>query len=314
MYIFHDTMAYYGMPLTGLILNSLVGNVIAYFGNDEQKEEFLPRTARGEILFCLLYTEPDAGSDLASVRTRADEAGDYFIINGSKIFTSLGHEAHYGLMAARTDQEAPKRRGISLFIVPLDSEGVSVNRLYTMGDGLVGEESFSDVRVHRKYMIGEKNQGWTILNMALGLERGNVASFAAQGKRCFHELIEEVRRRKLDMDPVTCQQIAQMEIELEVTDLMNWHINSLLSRGEMPITEAAMTKLYSSEMMKRLANTSVNILGFCGLLKRGSEGAVLGGLLEYLYQIATMLTVGAGSTEIMEQLIARSGLGLPTFS
>lgn len=311
MAIFHETLAYYGMPVTGLILTSLAGNVIAYFGSDDLKKEFLPRVARGELLICLLYTEADAGSDLASLKTRAEEDGDDFIINGAKIFTSLGHEAHYGLMAARTDPEASKREGISLFMVPMDAEGVSVNPLYTMGDGLVNEEVFADVRVPRRYMIGEKNQGWTVLTMALGLERGAVAGISAQGKRFYDELIKLVKEKGLDSDPVVRQKLAQMDIELEISELMNWHFNCLLSKGEVPIMEAAMAKLYSSEAMRRMANEVMNILGFAGLLKRGSEGAPLGGMAEYLYQIVTMVVVGAGSTEIMQRIIARGGLGLP---
>jgi len=311
MAIFHETLAYYGMPVTGLILTSLVGNVIAYFGSEELKKEFLPRVARGELLLCLLYTEADAGSDLASLKTRAEEDGDDYIINGAKIFTSLGHEAHYGLMAARTDPEAPKREGVSLFMVPMDAEGVGVNPMYTMGDGQVNEEVFADVRVPRRYMIGEKNKGWTVLTMALGLERGAVAGISAQGKRFYHELVALVKENGLDSDPVVRQKLAQMEIELEVSELMNWHFTSLLSRGEVPVMEAAMAKLYSSEAMRRMANEVMNILGFAGLLKRGSEGAPLGGLPEYLYQIVTMVVVGAGSTEIMQRIIARGGLGLP---
>ncbi len=246
MSVFHETMAYYRMPMTGLILTSLVGSVIAYFASDELKAEFLPRAAAGELLFCLLYTEPDAGSDLAALKTRADEDGDYYVINGSKIFTSLGHEAHYGLLAARTDQEAPKRSGISLFVVPLDAPGVTINPIYTMGDGLVNEEVFSDVRVHSKYMVGEKNMGWLVLTMALGLERGSISGVSAQGWRYYHEIAETVRERGLGSDELVIQELAQMEIELEVGGLLNWHLNSLLSSGQIPVKEAAMAKLYSS--------------------------------------------------------------------
>ncbi|MFH1150017.1 MAG: acyl-CoA dehydrogenase family protein [Actinomycetota bacterium] len=309
--IFHETMAYYRMPMTGLILTSLVGSVIAYFGSDELKAEFLPRAARGELLFCLLYTEPDAGSDLASLTTRAVEDGDHYIINGVKIFTSLGHEAHYGLLAARTDPDVKKTAGISLFMVPLDAEGVQVNPIYTMGSGQVNEEVFTDVRVHKRFMVGEKNNGWFVLTMALGLERGSISGVAAQGWRYYDELLEEVRASGLDSSALTVQKLARMETELEVSGLLNSRLNSLISCGRIPVAEAAMTKLYSSEAILRMAGDGVDILGLPGLLELNSPEAPLGGFPEYLYQVATMVTVGAGSSEIMRRIIAKSGLGLP---
>lgn len=311
MSIFHETMAYYRMPMTGLILTSLVGSVIAYFGSDELKREFLPKAAAGELLFCLLYTEPDAGSDLAALTTRAEEDGDYFVVNGSKVFTSLGHEAHYGLLAARTDASARKTEGISLFVVPMDAEGVTVNPIYTMGNGQVNEEVFTDVRVHKRLMVGGKNNGWFVLTMALGLERGSISGVAAQGWRYYDELLDEVREAGLDSDELTVQALARMETDLEVSGLLNNHLNSLISAGSIPVTEAAMTKLYSSEAILRMAGDAVDILGFGGLVELGEPSAPLGGIPEYLYQVATMVTVGAGSSEIMRRIIARGGLGLP---
>jgi len=311
MSVFHETMSYYRMPMTGLILTSLIGNIIAYFGSDELKREFLPRAAIGDLLFCLLYTEPDAGSDLAAVNAMAEEDGDFFIINGTKIFTTLGHEAHYGLMAARTDTEVPRTKGISMFLVPLDAEGVTVNPIYTMGGGRVSEEVFSNVRIPGRYMIGRKNEGWMVLSTALGLERGSLAGVIAQGKRYFGELLAEIRKRRLDSNPVVQQQIAQIEIELEIADLMNWNLISLISHGNLPIAEVAMAKLFISESMKQLSNVSMNILGFPALLKRDSECSPLGGIAEYFYQVATMITVGGGSSEILQRIIARVGLGLP---
>jgi alkylation response protein AidB-like acyl-CoA dehydrogenase len=310
MAVFHETMAYLRMPLVGLILTSLVGNVIAYFGSDRQKGEFLPRAAAGELLFCLLYTEPDAGSDLSALQTRAEEDGEYFVINGSKVFTSLGHLAHYGLLAARTDPGARKREGISLFLVPLNAEGVTINPIYTMGDGRVNEEVFVDVRVHRDYMIGEKNGGWLVLTMALGLERGSVAGIAAQGWAYLEELQNLAGRMGLDGDPLVCQTLAKVETALEVSDLLNWQLTSLISKGGVPVTEAAMAKLYSSEAMRWMSNEAMNVLGFSGLLKRGSPGSLIEGATEYQYQMAPMVAIGAGSTEIMQGLIARAGLGL----
>ncbi|MBU1944351.1 MAG: acyl-CoA dehydrogenase family protein, partial [Actinobacteria bacterium] len=308
--VFHETMAYHRMPIIALILSSLVGNVVAYFGSDALKAEILPRASAGELLFCLLYTEPDAGSDLAALTTRAEEDGDYYVVNGTKIYTSLGHLANYGLLAARTNPEAPKRQGISLFLLPLDSEGVTVSPIYTMGDGRVNEEVFTDVRVHRDYMIGEKDSGWFVLTMALGLERGSIAGVAAQGRAFLDGLIDLLRETGMTSDPVVCQSLAEMETVLEVSDLLNWNLTTLLGKGDVPITEAAMAKLYSSESMRRMGSEALNMLGFAGLLRRGSPGALLEGLSEYQYQMAPMISIGAGSTEIMQGIIARTGLGL----
>ncbi len=307
--IFSEATAYYRIPMMGYALTSILGNALIHFGSEEQKKEYVPRMAAGEILFCLLYSEANAGSDLASMQTRAvEDEGDY-VINGTKIFTSLGHISHYGFIAARTDPDVPKHKGISLFIVPMDAPGISINPMLTMGEGRVNEIAFEDVRVPQNNMVGEKNKGWRLLNKALAVERSGLG-FVAGAQRGFEDILNYVREKGLGKDPVIRQKLARLATEIEVAHLLAWRVVSLQSKGLVPDSEASMSKLYGTELIQRVANTGMEITGLSGLLKGNSKWAPLEGKMESAYRSSRFVTIAAGTSEIMRLIISFRGLGL----
>ncbi len=307
--ILDEVTAYYRVPMRSYYLASIIGNALIHFGSEEQKKEYVPRIAAGEILFCVLYSEANAGSDLASLQTRAvEDEGDY-VINGTKIFTSLGHISHYGFLVARTDPDVPKHKGISLFIVPMDAPGISVNPMLTLGKGKVNETAFEDVRVPQKNMVGEKNKGWHLLNKALAVERSGVG-FVARARRIFEDTLRYVREKGLGKDPVIRQKLARLATEIEVAHLLAWRVVSLQSKGLTPNSEAAMSKLYGTELSQRVTNTGMEIMGPSGLLKGDSKRAPLAGRMELAYSSSPYLTIAAGTSEIMRLIISSRGLGL----
>src|SRR5215207_8965226 len=191
-YIFHEEMSYAGAPASATGVG-MVAPTLMHFGAEEQKQRFLPRIASGEIDFCLGYSEPDAGSDLASLQIRAEEDGDSFVINGIKRWTSGAHRSEYAWLAARTDPAAPKHRGISMFMVDMKSPGITVKPIYTMGDIRTNETYWENVRVPRENLVGEKNRGWYYVAAALDFERllvGNANNF----RSAFDRLVEAVKQ------------------------------------------------------------------------------------------------------------------------
>ncbi|UCD84741.1 MAG: acyl-CoA dehydrogenase family protein [Deltaproteobacteria bacterium] len=307
--IFNEATSYYRIPMMGYALTGIVGNSLAHFASEEQKKEYLPRMAAGEILFCVLYSEANVGSDLASLQTRAvEDEGDY-VINGTKIFTSLGHISHYGFLAARTDPDAPKHKGISLFIVPMDAPGITINPMMSLGGERLNEIAFEDVRVPQKNLVGEKNKGWRLLNKALAVERSGVG-FVSMARRGFEDILKYVREKKLSKDPVIRQKLARLATEIEVADALAWRVVSLQSKGLVPDSEAAMSKLYGTELIQRMANTGMELMGFSGLLKKDSKWAPSGGRMESAYRSSRFVTIAAGTSEIMKLIISFRGLGL----
>ena len=285
----------------------IFGNSLRHIGNQEQRRKYLPGIASGETLACLLYTEPNAGSDLSALETKAAEDGDHFVVNGTKIFTSIGHIAQYGLLAARTDSSLPKHQGISLFIVPMDSPGITVSPMWHMGDGRVNEVHLEDVVLQREHLVGEKNRGWRLLNQALATERTSIG-MAARGRRVFKDIVSYVKENGLENDPVIRKKVGRMAVEVEVARLLSWRVVALQVMGEIPDVEASMGKYYSSEAVNRIANFGMELMGLEGLLKRGSPGASMEGRMERAYRTMPFLRIGAGTSEIMKMIIAYRGL------
>jgi alkylation response protein AidB-like acyl-CoA dehydrogenase len=308
MGIFVEEMAFNRIPASvwGLSVG-IFGNSLRHIGSEKQRMRYLPGIAKGETLACLLYSEPNAGSDLAALETRAVEEGDQFVVNGTKIFTSIGHIAHHGLLAARTDSNVPKHKGISLFIVSMDSPGISINPMWHLADGRVNEISLEDVRVPRENMVGEKDKGWKLLNQALAVERTSIG-FAARCRIAFDDILDYVREKRLENDPIIRQKLGQIATEVEMARLLAWRVVALQVKGEIPDVEASMAKYYSSEAAKRIANIGMQFMGMEGLLKRGSIGASMEGRMESTYRSMPFLSIGAGTTEIMKMMIAYRGL------
>ncbi len=311
--IYNEEMAYRGAP-TGLNMGvAWVGPSLMIYGTDEQKKRFLPAIANHDEIWCTLYSEPGAGSDLASLQTRAVKDGDEWVINGQKIWTSGAHRSDWGWLAARTDPEAPKHKGISMFILPMDTPGVTIQPLVNMA-GMHGfnEVFFEDVRIPANYIVGQENNGWYQLAVALDFERSSVAG-VARARRWWEELIGFSKEQCsfVEARPEVRHRLAEIGVELEAGQNLSYRVASLQQAGKIPNYEASIAKLYSSELGQRLAGTGMELLGMYGQLHPKSKYAYLKGRIERYYQLSVAETIGGGTSEIMRNIIAMRGLGLP---
>ena len=296
---------------------TMVAHTILRRGSEKMKREFLPRIIRGEIEFCLGYTEPNAGSDLASMKMRAVEEGDDFLINGQKTFNTEAHYAEYHWLAARTDfsPNIPKHRGISLFIVDMNSPGVSVRPLITMSGERTNEVFYENVRVPQDRLVGEKNKGFYYMMEAIDSERNHVFT-PGRLLPILEDLIRYVKETKfrgkpLAEDPVIRDRLAQAAVELEVAQVFAEH-SRWLESNELPMTyEPEITKVFVSELEQRLVDTGMQILGPYGQLEEDSKRVPLKGRVEWYFLHSFMTTIGAGTSEVGRNVIAQRGLGLP---
>ena len=293
----------------------LAGPTIMVHGSDELKRQFLPKIAAAEIRWCQGFSEPGAGSDLASLQTRAVRDGDDFVVNGSKIWTSSAHRADWILLLTRTDTEAPKHRGISMFVVDMKTPGVTVRPLHHI-TGVHGfnQVFFEDVRVPATNMVGEENRGWYAATTTLdfersGIERNLVARNDWYRIRAF--LKEPAGRRAIaGRSPGWRLKMADLFVELEAGQWMARRIAYLQERGVIPNYESSMSKNFNSELGQRVADFGVNIFGLAGQLRSG-EHAAMGGMASFRYLDSRRLTIGQGTSEINRNVIATRGLGLP---
>jgi len=289
---------------------------IMLFGSEQQKKDYVTRIARGEMIFCIGYSEPDAGSDLASLKTRAVEESDGYVINGQKIWCSYGHLADYCWMAVRTDPEAPRHQGISVFIVDMKTPGITVRPLINiLNHHSFNEVFFDDVRIPKENLVGRKNNGWYQVMIALDFERSSVG-WAASNRRIIEELIEYARNTRrnglpLASDPLIRNQLAQLVVENEVARMMAYRIAWMYSRGLYPSYESSMSMVFISEATRRTADAGMRILGHYGELDRDSKWAVMNARLMRMCLSSLSIGVGGGSNEIQRNIIAMRGLGLP---
>ena len=309
-----DRLAYHRCPSL-LVGVSIVGPTLMAFGTNEQKERFLLPIARAEIEVSLGYTEPDAGSDLASLRTKAVRDGESYIVNGQKMFNTRVHYSNYHWLLVRTDPDAPKHKGLSLFILDLKSPGITVTPIWCIDGHRTNMVYLDDVRIPKNCLVGEENQGWRVATYALEYERimfGVVGAY----KRLFEELIAytKVTRRNgkfLAEDPLIRQKLAQLAIELSVVRVLGYRTAWMLDNNKRSTYESIVLKIFNTEFSKRLANTGMQILGPYGPIRKGSKWAQLRGAVELEYRACLFKTIGAGSTEVLKTAIAQRGLGLP---
>jgi len=294
-----------------------VGPTILRRGGEDLKKEFLPKIINGEIEFCLGYTEPNAGSDLAAMGMRAVDEGDYFVINGMKTFNTECHYSEYHWLAAKTDADPslPKHKGISLFVVDMDSPGITIRPLWTMSGERTNEVYYEDVKVPKSRMVGEENKGFYYMMEALGSERNQVF---VPGRLIpiLEDLIEYVKEtefegKPMSEDPLIREKLAQASIELEVATVLADH-SRWLESNDLPITyQAEITKVFTSELEQRLVNSAMEILGLFSQLTEDSKWAPLRGRISWYFLHSFMTTIGAGTSEVGRSVIAQRGLGLP---
>ncbi len=314
--IFREECAYHGAPGSGGQGVNMVGPCIMVHGNEEQRRRFLPPIANAEVVWCQGFSEPGAGSDLASLQTRAVRDGDDYVINGQKIWTSNAHHADWIHVLARTDPDAPKHRGITYFLVDMKSPGISFRPIQQMhGRAGFNETFFDNVRVPRENILGEENRGWYAAATTLDFERSGVGRFAS-GLRTLEMLINFCRETsiggvKLSKKPGVAAKLAELQIEHEVGRMLAYRVSWMQGAGKIPNYEASMSKLYGSELSQRLGQAGVNIMGLYGNLYEGSKWAPLEAKMQVLYLSSVSATIAAGTSEIQRNIMATRGLGLP---
>jgi len=314
-FILVTELARRGAHVPNDIARLMGGPTILRHGSEELKEEFLPRIARGEIEFALGYTEPQAGSDLASLEMRAVEDGDDYVMNGQKMFNTECHYADYHWLAARTDPDAPKHRGISLFVVDMNSPGITIRPLWTMSGERTNEVFYDNVRVPKRRMVGEKNRGFYYIITALNHERLTVYTI----ERLYpilNGLIQYAKETKhngkpLAEDPMVRRKLAQMAIDFEVGRMIEYQAYYMICEGRELDYQSGIAKVFSSELQQRLMNVGTQILGQYGQLQEDSKWAPLKGKIEREYRASYLTTLGGGSSEIIRNIIAQRGLDLP---
>ncbi|MDT7944295.1 MAG: acyl-CoA dehydrogenase family protein [Dehalococcoidia bacterium] len=314
--IFNEEMGRRRAPLLGLNMGVYwVGPAIMLYGSPWQKERFLPKIASGEEVWCTLYSEPGAGSDLASLQTRAVLEGDEWVINGQKIWSSMAHRADWGYLAARTDPDAPKHKGISTFLVPMKAPGIIIRPLINMaGHHGFNQVFFENVRIPKDYLVGEVNRGWYQVAVTLDFERSSISGVArSEG---YYEAILGLVREERHLLSATGREaarlrLAEVGIEIEVGRYLSYRVASLQQQGRVPNYEASIAKLYASELAQRLARVGMDVLGLYGQLQPKSRWAKLRGRVERYYLTSVAETIGGGTSEIQRNVIAVRGLGLP---
>ncbi len=315
--IYREEMTYWNVPGTDLGTGAIswVGPVLMLAGTDEQKREHLPPIARAERYWCTLYSEPGSGSDLASLQTSAVRDGDDYIINGQKIWTSSAHIADWGWLAARTNPDAPKHRGISIFVMDMKSPGVTVKPIYNMAGGHdFNEVYFDDVRIPGANLVGQEDRGWYTLAVALDFERSGVG-YSANARRTLETLVRYANETErngapLSEDPRIRRELAQRFVETEIARWLSYKVAWMQSRDMVPNAEASMSKMYGTELTQRVARTGMETLGMAGTLSQGSKWAPLQGYIQRSYLMSTSSTIAAGTSEIQRNIVAQRGLGL----
>ena len=309
-YVFFDEVQRAGLPFPFVTVNT-VGPTLMSHGSQEQREKYLPGMLAGDIVFAIGYTEPGAGTDLASLTTRAVRDGDGFVIDGSKIFTSGANTADHVWLAARTNPDVPKHRGISIIIVPTDDPGFSWSPIQTVGGMVVTATYYSGIRVPAGNVVGEVDGGWSLLTTQLNHER---IGLAALGGRMI-ALWEQVREWAIDNGaielPWVQADLARTHARLEAMRLMNWKMTSAVARGTLSGGDAGAAKAYGTETHIDVQRTLTGILGAAGRIRPESPGAALAGQVEQLSRQGIVNTFGGGVNEILRDMVATQGLGLP---
>jgi 3-oxocholest-4-en-26-oyl-CoA dehydrogenase alpha subunit len=314
-FVFFDEAARAGVMLPTLTLNAVAPTIMEH-GTEEQKQRFLPPILRGECHFAIGYSEPSAGTDLASLRTRAVRDGDEWVITGQKLFTSQAEFADYIWLAARTEPEAPKHKGLSMLVVPTSAPGYRITPIRTMGDVRTNATYYDDVRVPADALVGPLHGGWWLITTQLNHERitlvpvGYVDRILTDVCRWARDTRTPDGSRVIDR-PWVQSHLARVQAELEVLKLFNWQQACSMAAGTLNFAEASTVKVYGSEFYVRAYQLLLEVMGEAGALQGGSPGAVLRGRVERMYRATLILTFGGGTNEVQRDIIAMAGLGMP---
>lgn len=317
--VFNEVAGYYKSPGIDPQGTRMIGQMILLMGTEDQKQEHLPPIARGEIMWCQGWSEPNAGSDLASLTARGYREKDYYVVNGQKTWTSGAHRAEWIYVLVRTDPSSRRSRGLTLLLAPMDTPGITVRPIINIdGAHTFNEVFFEDVRIPARNVLGEENKGWDVIRKTMNLERFSMLKLA-EARRTLEELIDFCKEAgirgtpPLINDPVVRQKLAQLVVEVEVGFAMAYSIGHLQEKGEFfsSMAPSSAAKVYISELWQRLAYMGCQIMGLYGQVKKGSKWAPLYGNFEQYYQICMGNKMAGGTVEIQRNLIAWTGLDLP---
>ena len=313
-FIYVEEMEAAGAPAMRLTITSVAPTILRA-GTEEQKAKWLPPILRGDLEFAVAYSESEAGTDLAALKTRAVLDGDEWVISGQKMWNTGAHTATHNWVAVRTEPDAPKHKGISMMIVPMDRPGITVQPLWTWSGIRTNAVFFDDVRVPRDNLIGERGMGFYYAMMALDFERIMIGSVGLL-RRFLSELKTFVRRTRRDGRPLGAvpwvrRALADLEMRVEVGRQIGLLNAWLIDQGEVPTKEGSIAKVYVTELNAHLASVGMEILGLAGQLAPDDPAAPLHGRLQWLYTTAPMQRFGGGTNEIQRIIIAQRGLGLP---
>ena len=316
--IYRETMSYNMVPGCDMGVGGVmwIGPSLIIFGTDEQKKRHLPGISSGQTFWCTGYSEPEAGSDMASLRCRAVKKNGDYVVNGQKIWCSAAHRADWCWLATRTDPDVPKHKGISLFLLDMKTPGITVNPLENIaGEYSNSEVFFDDVRIPGDCLVGEENDGWRCMMRALDFERTAAIEYIARNRRMLSDIMDFAKDAKLNgkpmiEDPITRQKLSELAIKTEVGRLMAYNIAWMEDQGLVPSYQASMSKTFCAELLQESSNIGVGLMGLYGQLECGSRAPV-GGAIEQAYLYTRGDTIAGGTSEINRMVIAMRGLGLP---
>lgn len=313
-YIFFNEIKRAAVPFNVVTINT-VAPALAALATPEQKQRFLPGILRGDIQVSIGYTEPEAGTDLASLRTRAVRDGDHYVVTGQKVFTSRSMIADYIWLACRTSPEAPKHKGISILMVPTDAPGFSRTLMPTIGFATTATY-YDEVRVPVENLIGTENGGWRLITGQLNHERVAIAAQSGLAERLWEDVYAWARspspatgRRPVD-EPWVASELGRTYALMETTRLLNWQMAARLAAGDLGPADASVSKVNGSESLQDIYRSLLAIIGPLGYLPEGSPEAFMAGELEFAAREAQMYTFGGGTNEIQREIIAWRGLGV----
>ncbi|HEU5031295.1 MAG TPA: acyl-CoA dehydrogenase family protein [Spirillospora sp.] len=309
-YVFFDEVQRAGLPFPFVTVNT-VGPTLMRYGTEEQKRKFLPGILAGDIVFAIGYSEPDAGTDLASLRTKAVLDGDHYVVDGNKVFTSGANTADYVWLAARTNPDVPKHRGISIIIVPTSADGFSWSPIQTVGGMVVTATYYNGIRVPATEVVGEVDGGWRLITTQLNHERIGLAALGGRMIRLWEDVRDWARENGVIDLPWVRADLARAYARLEAMRLMNWKMTMAVEAGELTGAQAGAAKSYGTETHIFVQRTLTGILGAAGRIRPESPGAVLYGQIEQLSRQGIVNTFGGGVNEVLRDMVAVQGLGLP---
>jgi alkylation response protein AidB-like acyl-CoA dehydrogenase len=314
-YIFVETVMRTGFPFPFLTTES-VGPMIAEHGSAWAKEEIATKILKGEIIFGIGYSEPNSGTDLASLQTKAIKQTDGYLINGQKMWTSLANFSDYIWLATRTDFEAKNHKGISMFIVPTDDPGFSMSAINTLGDVRTNATFYDNILVPESHLVGELNQGWSLITSQLNLERLALVNHGPV-EQLYKDVLKTAQSTKIDNNQYLSDlswvkhNFAQVHSGIEALKLICWKQTWIMESDQLNMAEASVAKVYGSEFFIEAYRLMMEIMGELSILKNDSDLTILNARLERMYRTASILTFGGGTNEVQRDIIAMAGLLMP---